>query len=454
MALTSFDRRRKLQRAAYDTSYDNLNSRASQRLPDFAGLRSANRARGIKSRNRAQNRAERIALQELDQKRQALMGQQRQQDFQNRMALRKESQDNMRYQQGLMRQDSQRQQENMRFRQGLMREDRIRAEENLRKDRADQQAFGLKKAGFLADQDQRQEDNQFRRAKFLADQQESTLDQGLRQRKMVNDQIDKMDISIAFQDVERLGGDPTGFVQDGQLTEDGKRFQEVWRMNLRQGMSQQDATQKALADVRSGRLSQGQRLFDQINKMTDDEFDTYKENLDENDLVREFSREEYLKELKSDISGKSGDLSKLDTSVNNKFRDQGLEKLKKTTSDALAITKQIYDQGYNEVSKAQAAKEVRELFEESGIKDVDNFDFGTGRRAKEIKEILSHYDPKIIELNEKIEEAKRSLSNPEKQYTSAFGASFGGGLTSMSNREERLQNLQQELKDYLEGKGK
>ena len=34
-------------------------------------------------------------------------------------------------------------------------------------------------------------------------------------------------------------------------------------------------------------------------------FSTYKENLDENDLVREFSREEYLKELKSDISGKS-----------------------------------------------------------------------------------------------------------------------------------------------------
>ena len=139
-----------------------------------------------------------------------------------------------------------------------------------------------------------------------------------------------------------------------------------------------------------------------------------------------------------------------DNSFNNKFRDQCLEKIKKTTSDALAIAKQIYDQGDNEVSKAQAAKEVRELFEESGIKDVDNFEFGTGRRANEIKEILSHYDPKLIELAEDLEKAESDPITNEGTYSPLSGYMGRRGTYS----ERSIAKRRKALNDYLKNKGK
>jgi hypothetical protein len=275
-----------------------------------------------------------------------------------------------------------------------------------------------------------------------------------KQRQADMERIDDLDISVAFQDVERLGGDPTGFVQDGQLTEDGKRFQEVWRTNLKSGMNEKEATQKALADVKSGRLSQGQRLFDQINKMTDDEFEDYQDTLADDDLVRDLDRDEYLKELKSEISGKSGELSTLDSSVNNKFRDQNLEKLKNAKNLAISQLRQLIEQdGDNPVSRAKAAEMARKTFQDDlNIKDIDNFDFGNDKIAREIKELLSFYDPKIIELNENIEKAKRRLSLPEKNYVPAFGASFGGGIVNKSTRRDRLKRAEKELEDYLESK--
>ena len=471
MSLSSYQKRRNLSRTAYKNTFDNSRSRGLDRVPDFTNLRNSQRAGLFSRRNRAQNRAEQLEMQRQEAERTRLGLQQKQQEFNNQLALRglarQERRDaigDARYEAGIARQERRDaigdafKREDLSYRrgrdaisdefkrQGIAREDRRDAISDARykagiarEDARNKSADELKRSGLALARDkfdyERDQDTQDRNLKI----QQMGLAATQKQQEFNTKRIENMNPGYTIGRANKLNVDTSNFYDaSGDLTPSGERFHESVKGNMLRGMDEDEAVRTATAET----LREEQRfLSSQLEevkqlKATDGEINP------ESELGRLYGDEpieNIISDLNEKIRSNSSQMSSLGTGVNDPYRQSVAEKASAIINEADEIASNIETLGGDPVRLAKQAREVKKYLEQNNLNLDDIKDNGqSSSKIQNLKDILKNDDPKVIELGQKIQDLE-ILLDPDLTPEAPTFQNFDRGLSRDRSIRERAR---------------
>ena len=500
----AFAKKRKMQDVSRTAGLINRRSVSRNQLtPDFQNYSDSQIA---KKRRQSVSLAD-MKFKEMDLR-------EKQQEFNNQLALRgltrqerRDAVGDARYEAGIARQDrrdamaDEFKREDLSYRrgrdaigdefkrQGIAREDRRYAISDARykagiarEDARNKSADELKRSGLALARDkfdyERDQDTQDRNLKI----QQMGLAATQKQQEFNTKRIENINPGYTIGRANKLNVDTSSFYDDrGDLTPSGERFHESVKGNMLRGMDEDEAVRTATAET----LREEQRsLSSQLEevkqlKATDGEINP------ESELGRLYGNEpieNIMSDLNEKIKSNSSQMSSLGTGVNDPYRKSVAEKASGIINEADQIASNIETLGGDPVRLAKQAREVKKYLDDPENKlNLDSFDTDIypsdtkeikdkKEKIKKLKDILKNDDPKVIELGQKIQDLKILLNSdltPEaptlqnfdrglsRDRTVPFESLGGRGLQSsinyaLSSKEEKKKLFDESNKRKLE----
>ena len=502
----AFAKKRKMQDVSRTAGLINRRSVSRNQLtPDFQNYSDSQIA---KKRRQSVSLAD-MKFKEMDLR-------EKQQEFNNQLALRgltrqerRDAVGDARYEAGIARQDrrdamaDEFKREDLSYRrgrdaigdefkrQGIAREDRRDAVGDARykagiarEDARNKSADELKRSGLALARDkfdyERDQDTQDRNLKI----QQMGLAATQKQQEFNTKRIENINPGYTIGRANKLNVDTSSFYDDrGDLTPSGERFHESVKGNMLRGMDEDEAVRTATAET----LREEQRsLSSQLEevkqlKATDGEINP------ESELGRLYGNEpieNIMSDLNEKIKSNSSQMSSLGTGVNDPYRKSVAEKASGIINEADQIASNIETLGGDPVRLAKQAREVKKYLEQNNLNLDDIKDDGqSSSKIQNLRNILKNDDPKVIELGQKIQDLEILLDpnlTPEaptlqnfdrglsRDRTVPFESLGGRGLQSsinyaLSSKEEKkklfdesnkrkLEAAKKELEEYLKSK--
>ena len=327
MPLSSFQKRRRLRRTAFDNSFANRTSLGGSRLPNGTGLRNAQRANSILNATANQNRSERIAQARQGLANRQFEANQRQQQFDN--SVRLQGLANAREANRLqgVRDDRNfglaKRQQSFNEQQGIaglrLKKDQQEFEQSKARSEF---LLGLKKAEANAINEKNRVDStrEVGLAKIIAEREKAQLDAIDKQSSRQAKKAEGTEVEQGLSTIERLGGSRADFIDEGNnLTPDGQRFQAILREGIANGLTEEQASQNAYSDVVSGRLNSSERALGQIRNLSEDEYEAFQES---NPDYEDIDQKEAVELLEQETREISQTLSQLNPNAINRTAEK------------------------------------------------------------------------------------------------------------------------------------